>query len=145
MMMTLGFFIFSRSSIPFQSEQDEKQWRHGSNSRIGARPSYQFMGPGEQTKQLGGVLLPEVTGGESSLKQLEDMADTGRAYPLLDGLGRMHGMFVINSTSTTKAEFFKDGAARRIDFTVQLTRVDDRERALLGWQGSINMITGMLA
>lgn len=145
MMMTLGFFVFSRSTLPYQSEQDNKQWRHSANSRIGARPAYQFLGVGEQTKQLTGVLMPEITGGEPSLKQLEDMADTGRAYPLLDGMGRMHGMFIINNTSTTKTEFFKDGAARRIEFTVQLTRVDDREQALLGWQGSINLLTGMLA
>lgn len=145
MMMTLGFFIFSRFTLPYQNEGDEKQWRHPSNSRIGARPSYQFLGVGEQTKQLTGVLMPEVTGGTTNLKQLEDMADTGRAYPLIDGLGRMHGMFVINSISTGKAEFFSDGSPRRIEFTVQLTRVDDRTRAMLGWKGTMNMITGMLA
>lgn len=145
MMMTLGFFVFSRATLPYQTESDDKQWRHPSNTRIGAAPSYQFLGAGEQTKQLSGVLMPELTGGEPSLKQLEKMADSGRAYPLLDGRGRMHGMFVINSISTTKTEFFRDGAARRIEFTVQLTRIDDRDRAMLGWQGSLNLITGMFA
>ncbi|MDO6525427.1 phage tail protein [Motilimonas sp. 1_MG-2023] len=143
MMMTLGFFVFSRQTLPYQTEQDDKQYRHAANSRIGTRPSYQFLGVGEQTKQLAGVLLPEITGGEPSLKQLEEMAETGKAYPLLDGPGRLHGMFVINGISTTKAELFSDGAARRIEFSVQLTRIDDRERALLGWQGSKNLINGM--
>lgn len=145
MMMILGFFIFTRTTVPYQTEQDAKQWRHAANSRIGTRPSYQFLGPGEQTKQLSGILVPEITGGSINMKQLEDMADTGLAYPLIDGLGRMQGMFVINATSENKTEFFSDGAARRIEFTVQLTRVDDRARALLGWQGSINLLTGMLA
>lgn len=144
MMMTLGFFVFSRNAAPYQTEQDDKQWRHPSNSRIGTRPAYQFLGVGEQTKQLSGVLMPAITGGDASLRQLEDMADTGNAYPLLDGLGRMHGMFIINSISTTKTEFFSDGAARRIEFTMSLTRIDDREQALLGWQGSANLLTGIL-
>ncbi|MFP2768343.1 phage tail protein [Oceanisphaera sp. KMM 10153] len=145
MMMTLGYFVFSRQTLPYQSEQDEKAWRHPSVSRIGARPSSQFLGPDNQTKTLGGVLLPEITGGTPSLKQLEEMGDTGKAYPLIDGLGQMHGMFVIEGISTTKTEFFKDGAARRIEFSIKLKRVDDRDRALLGWEQSVNMITGMLA
>lgn len=145
MMMTLGYFVFSRSTTPYQSEQDELGWRHPSQSRVGARPGYQYTGPDEQTKTLSGVLLPEITGGRLSLDQLTRMADTGKAWPLIDGLGRMHGLFVIESLSTTRTEFFSDGAARRIEFALKLKRVDERNRDLLGWAGTADLITGMLA
>ena len=45
MMMTLGWFVFMRSTVAPQSQQDEKSWRHPGNNRVGARPSYQYLGP----------------------------------------------------------------------------------------------------
>lgn len=49
-----------------------------SNSRVGARPSYQFVGVGEEVMTLSGVLMPEITGGRISLELLEKMGDTGK-------------------------------------------------------------------
>lgn len=144
MMMTLGYFVFERSTTPYQSEQDDLNWRHPSQSRIGARPSSQFLGAGDQHKTLSGVLLPEITGGRPSLDELTRMANTGQSYPLIDGGGRMHGLFVIESISTTRTEFFKDGAARRIEFSMKLKRTDEDDRSRLGWNDPVNLITGML-
>ena len=133
MMMTLGFFVFNRSTLPYQSQQHDKAWRHPTHSRVGARPASQYIGPDAENMTLSGVLLPEITGGRVSLEMIERMADTGRAYPLIDGTGVMHGLFVIQSLSTTRTEFFRDGAARRIEFTLTLMRVDDNDRGLMGW------------
>ena len=36
MMMTLGWFVFMRSTLA-PSQQDERAWRHPGNNRIGAR------------------------------------------------------------------------------------------------------------
>ena len=38
MMMTLGWFVFMRSTVAPQSQQDEWAWRHPGNNRVGARP-----------------------------------------------------------------------------------------------------------
>lgn len=133
MMMTLGFFVFTRLTLPYQSQQHELAWRHPSQSRVGARPASQYLGPDDETITLGGVLLPEITGGRLTLEALRKMADTGKAWPLIEGTGVMHGLFVIESLSTTRTEFFADGAARRIEFTLKLKRVDDNDRGLLGW------------
>lgn len=130
MMMTLGFFVFQRSTVAPQSSQDERAWRHPGNSRIGTTPAYQFLGKDEETTTLSGTLYPELTGGEVTLELLHTMADTGQAYPLIEGTGRVRGYFVIESTSITRSEFFVDGACRKIDFSIKLKRVDETEGSL---------------
>lgn len=39
----------------------------------------------------------------------------------------MRGSFVIEGISTTRTEFFDDGAARKIEFSIKLKRVDDND------------------
>lgn len=44
----------------------------------------------------------------------------------------IYGMFVIESLSQTGALFFADGSARRIEFTLNLLRVDESLTAMFG-------------
>ena len=131
MMMILGYFVFSRLTVPFQQKQHDMVWRHPSHNRVGARPVSQFLGAGDETMVLSGVLLPEITGGELSLEALRKMADTGKAYPLIDGRGTVHGHFVIEKISKGGSELFGDGAARRIEFSLELKRIDDGDSGLI--------------
>lgn len=130
MMMTLGWFVFQRSTFAPQSQQDDRTWRHPGNPRVGARPAYQYTGPDDETTVLSGTLYPELTGGPVTLDLLHEMAATGKAFPLIQGDGVMRGYFVIERTSVTRSEFFSDGAARKLDFTMNLKRVDDDENTL---------------
>ncbi|WP_024554770.1 phage tail protein [Franconibacter helveticus 513] len=153
MMMTLGLFVFMLKTVPYQELQLQKQWRHASNSRIGKRPSLQFLGPDTDTITLSGTLMPAITGGRISLLALEQMAETGKGWPLIGGEGTIYGMFVIESINTTKSEFFRDGAARKIDFTITLKRIDETLQSMLGdlstqltqlKDSAINMAGGLL-
>ena len=139
MMMTLGFFVFSRLTVPYQTSQHDMVWRHPTNSRIGARPSAQFLGVGDETLTLSGVLMPEITGGELSLEALRKMADTGKAYPLIEGRGTVTGFFVIEKISKGRSEFFSDGTARKIEFTIELKRVDEKNTSLIANENLIGM------
>jgi len=61
------------------------------------------------------------------------MAGTGGAWPLIEGSGRIYGLWVIESITETKTLFFQDGTPRRIEFSIALKRVDDDTgRELLG-------------
>lgn len=131
-MMTLGLFVFMRQTLPYQAFEHQIAWRHPANSRVGLRPSTQFLGQDDENITLTGTLLPEFTGGTLSLEALRLMADTGLAWPLIEGTGFIYGMFVITSLNKTRTVFFKDGAARRIEFTLSLKRVDDNLRHLMG-------------
>ncbi|WP_318389666.1 phage tail protein [Enterobacter sp.] len=132
MMMTLGLFVFTLKTVPYQELQLQKQWRHASNGRIGKRPILQFLGPDTDTITLSGMLMPEITGGTISLLILEQMAETGKGWPLIGGDGTIYGAFVIESIFTTKSEFLQDGAARKIDFTITLKRVDESLASMMG-------------
>uniref|UniRef100_UPI000C03CF18 phage tail protein n=2 Tax=Xenorhabdus cabanillasii TaxID=351673 RepID=UPI000C03CF18 len=136
MMAALGLFVFMLKTTPYQSLQHQQSWRYGFNNRIDARPAFQFIGPNNDTITLSGSLYPEITGGRLSLLTLQLMADSGKAWSFLDGHGMIYGMFVIESLDQTKTEFFADGAARKIDFTVTLKRVDENLGEMFGDLGS---------
>lgn len=132
MMLALGMFVFMRQTLPHQTLQRDAEYRWPSNSRVGKRDSFQFLGPGEEKITLAGTLYPELTGGKLTMTAIRLMADQGRAWPLLDGTGTIYGMYVINNISETGSLFFADGTPRKIDFTLTLTRVDESLAALYG-------------
>ena len=132
MMLTLGLFVFQLQTVPYQSLQRDVDYRWPVNNRVGLRPLPQFLGVNEEKITLSGVLMPEITGGKLSLLALNLMADEGKAWPLLEGSGTIYGMFVVNSVSETHTEFFSNGAPRKIEFTLTLTRVDESLASMFG-------------
>lgn len=152
MMMILGMYVFQLRTIPYQELQYQRSWRHATNSRVNRRPSTQYLGPDNDTLTLSGVLLPEITGGRLSLLALEVMAELGKAWPLIEGSGTIYGMFIIESMSTTRTEFFESGMPRRIEFTLTLKRVDESLTEMFGdlkdqlsnLQGSASAAAGKL-
>ncbi|HAV8353453.1 TPA: recombinase family protein [Escherichia coli] len=81
----------------------------------------------EQWAQIG-----RLTGGRMSLLALEQMAEQGKAWPLIEGSGTIYGMYVIEGLNQTKTEFFRDGMPRRIEFTLSLKRVDESLSDMFG-------------
>ena len=127
--LILGFFVFSLHTLAYQDLQRQLAWRHASTSRVGARPAHQYFGPDEEKITLSGVLLPEFAGSRLSLELLQAMAETGRAWPLIQGDGLLFGEYLIVSIQTTGTLHFQDGAPRRIEFQLTLKRTDS---AVLG-------------
>ena len=124
MLMTLGTFVFDLPSLAYQQLQHQLAWRYASSERIGARQATQYLGPGEETVELSGLIAPPVTGDTASLDQLREMADQGEPYPLIEGTGKVLGSYVVTALNTTNTLFWPDGTARRIDFTLSLRCVD---------------------
>ncbi|MBM1191697.1 MULTISPECIES: phage tail protein [Pseudomonas] len=132
MMLALGMFVFSLSTLAYQELQRQTEWRHPSNSRVGAAPARQFVGRGDDIITLPGIIFPELAGTTLSLDALRLMANTGKAWPMIEGSGRIYGLWVIESLSETKTVFFRDGTPRRIEFTLTLKRIDDDQLDLIG-------------
>ena len=139
MMLALGMFVFSLSTAAYQELQRQTDWRHASNNRVGAAPARQFVGRGEDAITLPGIILPELAGSALSLDALRLMANTGKAWPMVEGSGRIYGLWVIESLSETKTVFFRDGTPRRIEFTLSLKRIDDDQLDLIGASSSLGM------
>ncbi len=127
-MMSLGQFAFGLSTLPYDTLRRQSAWRHPSNSRVGARPARQSVGPGDDTITLSGVLAPEFKGSARSLATLREMANSGKAWALVSGAGEVFGAWVIENLTETRTVLMDNGTARRIDFELQLAAVDD-ERA----------------
>ena len=122
----LGMFPFMRQTVPYQSLSRDTSWRHPTNSVVGAMPKTQFIGKDADTIQISCRLIPELTGGSLSIAALRLMADSGGSFPLIEGSTfLLLGFYVIESIHEEQSELFGDGAARAIDFTMQLKRTDD--------------------
>jgi phage protein U len=125
MLMALGQFVFQLPDLAYQELRRSTAWRHPSNSRVGAREARQYVGPGEDTITLSGVLVPEIAGKRLSLSTLRTMADTGDAFALVDGTGNVLGAWVIDHLQEGATHFTQDGIPRRTEFTISLARTDD--------------------
>ncbi|WP_374414219.1 phage tail protein [Novosphingobium colocasiae] len=124
-LMALGMFLFELGSLPFEELQHKMDWRHARAPRIGARDATQFAGPGDETISLSGTAYTELSDGPLSLEDLRAMAQTGEAWPLVSGSGRVYGNFVITAIDERQTYLMADGSPRRIDFGVDLIGVDD--------------------
>ncbi|ENX53228.1 MULTISPECIES: phage tail protein [Acinetobacter] len=142
MMMVLGLFVFSLRTASYEELQRVTSWRHPSNNRIGNTPAYQFTGKGEDTITLKGTTYHELTHSRVTLDQIRAMADTGKAYTLIEGTGKIYGLVIIESLDETKTYFFKDGAARKTDFTITLKVIKEWQPTLMG--SLIGMAAGAL-
>lgn len=132
MMMSLGLFVFKLNTLPYQTLGRIVNYNWQENTRIGQRPVSQFLGLGKESVKLSGLLLPEVTGGISYLQVLEGMAESGRAWPLIEGSGTIYGMFIIESMTHDNTQINSNGQARSINFSVNLKRVDESQAAMFG-------------
>ncbi|QEM92759.1 phage tail protein [Kosakonia radicincitans] len=124
MMMVFGMFVFMLRTTPYQQLRHSQEWRHVKNERVNQSASWQYIGAGDDTVTLEGVLYPEITGGNLSLSALETIGFAGRPWPLIEGEGRIYGMYVLTRLEWGKSEFDQYGNPRKIEFTLSLSRVD---------------------
>ncbi len=124
MIMTLGLFVWGIDTLSYQTLQRTTNWRYGRNNRIGKRAASQFIGPGDDTIILQGWVADEL-GETASIDTLRTMGDKGEPYVMVSALGEVFGLWEINELSTTNTLFWPNGQPRKIDFTLNLTRVDD--------------------
>ena len=121
-MLSLGDFVFGIETLAYQELSRRTDWRHASADRMGAMPAFQYVGPGADTISLPGILMPELTGPNSSLEDLRAMAATGEAYALVQTDGVVIGDYMIRSIDERRSNFISGGAARRIEFGIELER-----------------------
>lgn len=125
MLLAIGLFPFAIATIVHDDLQRRASWTHATSSRIGARDATQFAGVGPETLSIRGTAYAELSDGRASLDELRAMADTGNAWSVVDGAGQVYGAFVIQGIDEGLKELGPDGRPRKIDFNIDLLRVDD--------------------
>ena len=131
MMMIYGMFVFMLRTLPYQQLQQSQAWRHVKNERVNTSAGWQYIGPGDNTITLNGVLYPEITGGNLSLAALTSMGYAGMPWPLISGVGQIYGMYVMTQLDEGNSEFDQYGNPKKIEFTITLSRVDSDIREKL--------------
>ena len=76
--------------------------------------------------------MNELTGTRGQLDIIRQMGDTGKAYTLIEGTGKIYGLVIIENLEETGTNFFKDGAYRKTEFTITLKIIRDWKPSLLG-------------
>ncbi len=122
-LMCLGDFVFRLQTAPFQTKDETKNYRHAESGRVGLPSLSQFVGVDNAELKLDCQFCPELTGGEKTIKILEDMAATGEAYPLIDGVFNYQGHYKILKISKKSSHFLSNGLAQAIDLSIDLKQV----------------------
>lgn len=126
MLMCLGQFPFTTDTLTFTEIQRQRSWQYADNAVAKGRKKRQYIGSGDETISLPGLIYQEHGfGNRFAIDDLAAMADTGQGFVLVDGSSYLYGVFTIDSIDETKQILLFNGVPRKIDFTIKLTRVDD--------------------
>ena len=124
-LLALGQFVFELDTLAYQDFKRSCDWRHPSNSRVGTRAGHQFVGVGDDSVTLSGWIAPGQIGSYDSIAALRAMGDSGQAFALVSGTGEVFGQYVILQLDETGTYHSKDGTPGRVEFNLQLKRVDN--------------------
>jgi len=119
-MLALGKFKFEINTAAYQTFQRTANFKWQSQERIGRRPAQQYVGRGDETINLNGVMYPHFGGGIGQINAMVNMAAEGTPLDLLDGKGNSYGQWVITSVGETRTIFFSNGAPRKIEFRISI-------------------------
>ena len=123
-LLILGPFRFSLATAAFDELSRASGWEWAEQSVVGSAPVLQYTGPKAETITLRGRIIPGFTGGPEQVAQMRALAGLGRPLFLVDGMGRVHGNWVIENIADTGSRHFKDGMPRMLTFDVALKKYD---------------------
>lgn len=120
-MMALGDFRFGLNTAAYEELERRTNWRWPEVERIGALPALQFTGPGQDTVNLSGVIFPQFRGGLGQMDTMRAEANKGLPLNMVDGTGRVWGLWCIIDIGETRRVLFSDGTPRQIEFFISLS------------------------
>jgi phage protein U len=131
-MLRLGDFNFALHVAVAQEMRRRAEYKWPSQDRFGQLPVRQYVGPGDETITLPGVIYPQWRGSTNAIATLRAMAARGKPYLLMDAQGKMYGRWVITDVEETSSAFAAFTMPRKIEFNVTLQRFDGSDSSVLG-------------
>lgn len=124
-MMILGDYPFSIHTAAYDSLQHSTEYSWQSQQRLGKKPAQQFVGFGDETISLSGLMLPDFSGGLSQLDAMRESAALGEPLILISGNGFVMGKWCITKINNTSSNFWANGMPRKIEFAMDLKAYGD--------------------
>ena len=123
-LVALGPFMFYATAPSFDKLKFQADFRWPAQERLARDVAHQFLGPGQRTVDLDGIMYPEAFGGDGLLSAMHAAARVGSIYPLIamsDGAlsADVMGMWFISKLNNVRS-FFGNNGARKIEFTIEL-------------------------
>ena len=119
-MMALGDYRFSIDTLAYQRLRREQAYRWQPQPRLLYSPALQFVGMGADTITMAGVIYPELGNGFNQLKGMREQAGKGKPLLLVDGLGYVWGLWVIQRLTEQQAVLGANGQPHKQSFQLQL-------------------------
>ncbi len=124
-MLKLGDYTFGIETAAYQKLTRLAEYRWARQDIIDNRPGYQFMGPGEETIKLPGVIYPHYRGGLGQVQSMRQVAIEGAPMLLIDSLGHIYGRWVIRRVEERTSDYLAGGVPRKIQFDLEIVYIDD--------------------
>ena len=124
-MMQLGGYQFSVNTAAYQELRRNTDFKWSAQDLIGRLDALQFTGPGQDTITVQGAVFPHFKGGTGQLDAMRAEASKGKPLLLVDGRGRVHGLWIIERIEETQAVFAQAGVPLRQGFNMQLRKYGD--------------------
>ncbi|KAF0138411.1 MAG: hypothetical protein FD153_1333 [Rhodospirillaceae bacterium] len=119
-MMALGSFRFAVDTAAYQSMQHKHASRWESQDRITRLPAMHYLGPEGRAIDLYGIFYPHFAGGMRQMEDLRRLALGTEPLDLVDGTGKVWGLFVLLEVTEKQTEFLANGQPRRIECALKL-------------------------
>lgn len=142
-MMRLGTFKFGIYTAAYQELNRSTEYTWGRQSVYGGWDNLQYLGPGQDTQTLTGVIFTEFKGGTGQLDALRALAATGEPQLLISGTGRILGYWTIDRIEDGQTLFAAFGVPRRQEFTINMSKYSD-SAGRLGLLDTIKNAAGFL-
>lgn len=136
-MMRLGTFKFCIYTAAYQELNRTTNYQWGEQAVFGTWDNLQYLGPGEDSQSLTGVVYPEFKGGTGQIDDLRALAATGQPQLLISGTGKILGYWVIGSITEGQTKFAAFGVPRRQEFTVNIRKHSDSA-------GRLGLVAGIM-
>ncbi len=130
-MMRLGPYRFALGTAAYQELNRASEYRWARQERIGRNDALQYTGPGPETIELRGVIYPHFRGGLGQLDRMRATAGAGFPMLLIDGRGRILGLWCVETVNELQETFAARGAPLKQEFDMRITRYDGGLRSLL--------------
>lgn len=120
-LMALGQFRFAMETAAYQDLKRKNDYRWPAQARLADRPTRQFVGLGDESIDINGIVYPHLAGGLGQIEQLREMSGRGEPMILADGLGFVWGRYVVLSLQEGRSFLLPDGRPRKQTLTLQLS------------------------